>query len=62
MEDTGSDEFAIERVLQFAEARLVCEDAQVDGLVSRSERAGGPINKLREVEEKRCLDFVLCGC
>jgi hypothetical protein len=62
MEDTGSNEFALESILQLPEVRLVCEDAQVEGLASSAERAGGPFNKLREVKEERCLDFVLCGC
>jgi len=44
MEDTDPDEFTLESILQFPAARLVCEDTKVDGLVSGTERAGGPFN------------------
>jgi hypothetical protein len=59
MEDTGSDGFSLDRVLQFLAARLIVENAQVDGLVSSVKCAGGPFHKLCEVEEKRGLHLVL---
>jgi hypothetical protein len=61
MENPNSDGFPVNRALKFLPAGLVVEDAKIQRWIAAVQDAGGPIDKLREVEKKRSLHLVLFG-
>jgi hypothetical protein len=61
MEYPGSDGLPVNRALKFLPTWLVVEDAEIQRRIAAVQDAGRPIDKLREVEEKRSLHLVLFG-